>query len=156
METWVSGTTARLKYRWLAIHFPGWREWKLNICHWKGSNSLPYLQYTFPVEGNGNLPKNSSTFAGLINLQYTFPFEGNWNGPINQSCPIILYLQYTFPFEGNWNPTRHPCRGKYVPCNTLSRLKGIETGIGWVFGGLNIWHLQYTFPFEGNWNSSWL
>ena len=37
--------------------------------------------------------------------------------------------EYTFPFEGNWNcDSRRRAFHEYVALNTLSRLKGIETG----------------------------
>ena len=86
-------------------------------------------------------------------------------------------LWYAFPFEGNWNHNKLLlCELRLWTCDTLSRLKGIETSgfdIGYGFSTIlvirfPVWRewkhcrpithsndgsLWYAFPFEGNWNS---
>ena len=137
-----------------------------------------FLQYTFPFEGNWNKKKDNYSDQ-KVDLQYTFPFEGNWNSLSLSHPSFQSHLQYTFPFEGNWNRQHCPIRIQRIQaCNTLSRLKGIET-LCWLVWSRRaaiclaihfpVWRelklkddiqrcvnpigsLLYTFPFEGNWN----
>ena len=136
----------------LWIHFPVWRELKLDkkTNGWENPFSFGY---TFPFEGNWNF--NPLAFLRVHrSFGYTFPFEGNWNTLMYPSyLPSAAPFGYTFPFEGNWNFFQPQARISNQTLDTLSRLKGIETpcrGLEFrrvppIFG--------YTFPFEGNWNS---
>ena len=137
-------------------------------------------------------------------LRYAFPFEGNWNffwiGKLVSMWYVLAIrfpvwrelkrykhqhynrtdqsLRYAFPFEGNWNPFGRPTAvWSDTACDTLSRLKGIETRSrtahkkeSWLAIRFPVWRelkremfseggvlrdsLPYAFPFEGNWNIS--
>ena len=159
--------------------------------------------YTFPFEGNWNSDSRCVESRTTWNFGYTFPFEGNWNfaiirlfvSPLNDLWiyfPVwrelkldsvsflyrgFLFFGYTFPFEGNWNYASFldSILPILIPLDILSRLKGIETKVAWLFTRLLLylwiyfpvwrelkldptnsqrWTLTfgYTFPFEGNWN----
>ena len=89
-----------------------------------------FFEYTFPVEGNGNIRVSVCVVDGE-DFEYTFPFEGNGNSWIIRIFQPILRVdfEYTFPFEGNGNE---------------STVAGASTGASSSF--------EYTFPFEGNGN----
>ena len=104
IETWRLAPDGSLtSWILLWIHFPVWRELK-HFGIWWG-------------------------FCLRFIFGYTFPFEGNWNASRGLSHQPKHCFGYTFPFEGNWNFTPY----KYLfidhySLDTLSRLKGIETG----------------------------
>ena len=103
IETWKSEQRASEFYFFLAIPFPVWRELKHDIRR--------------------NI--DIDTFL----LRYAFPFEGNWNHDFVVMREKYLFLAIRFPV---WRELKR--FGKIsstaplpTTCDTLSRLKGIET-----------------------------
>ena len=88
---------------------------------------------------------------GLFRLRYAFPFEGNRNIVVTYLAFCLAILRYAFPFEGNrnfWSSLVSISR--IDACDTLSRLKGIETCVSNSGNPGMIYFLRYAFPFEGN------
>ena len=92
---------------------------------------------------------------------YPFPFEGNWNFSLAWIIEIIKWpFGYPFPFEGNWNlRSAVDFRNSFVAAlDTLSRLKGIETGIqddeNYVRNATSLDTLSRLKGIETNWGSN--
>ena len=142
----------------LAIHFPVWRELKrygpvaLNAGHWLLAIHFPVWRELKRVGGTRSIRN------GRVTLQYTFPFEGNWNSGSEPSSSLPPDLAIHFPVWREWKPRVRFIRSAtfplaihfpvwrewklvfrglltvgYLPCNTLSRLKGMETCVPFPF-----------------------
>ena len=126
IETLLTGNKGFIG-SYLAIRFPVWRELK---HYWHGQWELL-----------GNF------------LRYAFPFEGNWN--VSNWYWTVRYFQLAirFPVWRELKPSGDSLHdlSPDKTCDTLSRLKGIETLFFWA-SCVHASPLQFTFPFEGNWN----
>ena len=120
-----------LRWRFLTMSFPVWRELKPNGV----LRTLPRQR-----------------------LQCPFPFEGNWNA-FSADTPLIRVITYNVLSRLKGIETKrcsHRRFRRFWPYNVLSRLKGIETLRS--IGGCRLYVLticlQCPFPFEGNWNGA--
>ena len=89
----------------------------------------PCLLYTFPFEGNWNLPFTHVMIGLSSSLAIHFPVWRELKQiPVSWTRGRRHCLLYTFPFEGNGNLLLLGLTySRQIPCYTLSRLKGIET-----------------------------
>ena len=88
----------------LWIHFPVWRELKLNVNTVAPFHNCASLWIHFPVWRELKHLNSQGFGSRQAASEYTFPFEGNWN-ITGSACSsrVKIGSEYTFPFEGNWN-----------------------------------------------------
>ena len=91
----------------------------------------------------------------ISDLRSAFPFEGNWNLSalvIDAGTWSILAIRFPVWRELKLVEYKPPVENKRLACDTLSRLKGMETFVQLFLQPFFRYNLRSAFPFEGNGN----
>ena len=136
-----SDTLSRLKgietlpsRRWwcrqsVQIRFPVWRELKHSLLRLIFSFSNNCSDTLSRLKGIETASISNIMVARTDTVQIRFPVWRELKR-YQLKFPVLVVneFRYAFPFEGNWNAPLNPISVGITGSDTLSRLKGIETG----------------------------
>ena len=129
------------------IRFPVWRELKLCFNRGGRCSVKNILWYAFPFEGNWNLCLLTWFLSKCKPLVIRFPVWRELKHKMAKKLVVPFKLVIRFPVWRELKPLQHPDTERETrnTCDTLSRLKGIETFVLFFFFH-SIFGLVIRFP----------